>query len=276
MNRFVKALALVALGSVAAVGYAQNQDPNPNPNVKAIALRGRFLRTEGTDRIVVRTADNKEVILWSTPTTRYVVNRKVVRVNDLREGADLNATYVTRDNRYYVSNIQVGEGAAAADANTAFRGRVTAKTAETITVKSETGKEMVFNTNAQSQYKLGTKAITVNDIKVGAIVEVRFVERDSHTWVQELIINDVSTGNTDQPGEEMKGVVVRVIGQNQIVVRTADNKEVIVDVVPQTVYKFNDQPARLADFPAGSDVRVQYNVLDRRPVARGIFGLRRP
>jgi hypothetical protein len=278
MNRLVKrltlALSIVALGWLAAPSHAQN----PNPvGVKSVAVKGRFVRVEGNDRFIIRSTDNKDVILWTTPTTRYVVNGKVVRLADLTPGADLNATYVTRENRYYVDAVQVGDVAAApADSATVFRGRVTAKTAETIIVKNQTGKEMVFKVNNQATFKQGTKAVALNDIKVGATVEVRFVERDSHAWVQELIIDDVSAGAADEPGEEVKGVIVRFVGQNQVIVKTTDNKEVTVDLVPQTVYKFNDQPARIADFPAGADVRIMYNVRDRRPIARSILGIRRP
>jgi len=267
MNRLVKfsvkAFAVLALGSLANFGFGQE----PAPIAKPLSVRARFVRLEGENRFIVRTQENKEITFFVAPGTRYVVNGKAVRLADLKPGADLTATYTLNNNQQTASVVTVGE----ANPDTVFRGLVTAKTAETITVKAQTGKEMAFNVNAQSRYTLRDKAITINDIKVGAVVEVRYVDRDSHSWVEELIINDVTA---EEAGEEVKGVIVR-IGPAQVVVKTADNKEVTVDVNPQTTYLLNNQPARVADFPAGAEVRVQYNVRDRRPVARSILGLRR-
>jgi len=268
MNRFVKAFALLALGSFAGLGFGQQVEPAPG--AKALNVRGRFVRVEGENRFIVRTQENKEVTFFVAPGTRYIINGKAVRLADLKPGADLTATYIIQNNQQTANVVTVGD----ASPDNVFRGRVTAKTAETITVKAAAGKEMAFSTNAQSRFTLRDKAITVNDVKIGAIVEVRYVDRDSHSWVEELIVNDVTADN-DEPGEEMKGVIVRVVGQNQVVIKTADNKEVIVDLNPQTVYKLNDQPARIADFQPGADVRVIYGVRDRRPIARTVFGVRR-
>lgn len=272
MNRLVKfslkAFAVLALGSMASFGFGQD----PAPAAKPLSVRARFVRLDGENRFIVRTQENKEVTFFVAPGTRYVVNGKAVRLADLKPGADLTTTYTLNNNQQIANVVTVGE---ASPDNTAFRGVVTAKTAETITVKAQTGKEMAFNVNAKSRYLLRDKAVTINDIKIGAVVEVRYVDRDSHSWVEELIINDVTAGTTDEPGEEYKGVVVRFVGQNQVVIKTADNKEVTVDITPQTTYLLNNQPARVADFPAGAEVRVQYNLRDRRPIARSILGVRR-
>jgi len=261
----LKAFAVLALGSMANFGFAQE----PAPVAKPLSVRARFVRVEGENRFIVRTQENKEITFFTAPGTRYVVNGKAVRLADLKPGADLTTTYIINNNQQMANVVTVGE----ASPDTVFRGLVTAKTAETITVKAQTGKEMAFNVNAQSRYTLRDKAITINDIKVGAVVEVRFVDRDSHSWVEELIVNDVSTA--EEQGEEYKGVVVRFVGQNQVIIKTADNKEVTVDITPQTTYLLNNQPARVADFPAGAEIRVQYNLRDRRPIARSILGVRR-
>ena len=61
--------------------------------------------------------------------------------------------------------------------------------------------------------------------------------------------------------------MVRIVGKDQVVIRTGDNKEVTVYVEPQTKYVINEQPPRFADFQPGADIRVQYVERDRRPLA---------
>jgi len=269
MNRLVKTFAILALGSFAGISFGQAVEPAPT--AKPLSMRARLVRIDGDNRYIVRTQDNKEITFVVAPGTRYVVNGKAVRLADLKPGADLTTTYTVLNNQQTASVVSVGD----ADPDTVFRGRVTAKTAETITVKAQTGAEKAFNMNAQSRFTQRDKAITANEVKVGAVVEVRFVVRASQPIVEELIVDDVAAAGTDEPGEEVKGVVVRFVGQTQVIIKTADNKEVVVDLNPQTTYLLNNQPARIADFPAGAEVRVQYNVRDRRPIARSILGLRR-
>src|SRR4029434_3826776 len=102
------------------------------------------------------------------------------------------------------------------------------------------------------------------DIQVGTIIEAQYLERDNHWWVDEVIL---VTDSTDPAAEktEVQGTLVRLVGTNQVIIRTKDNKEVTIDLVPQTVYTFdNDQPGRLVDVQLGQDMRIQYNVRDRR------------
>jgi hypothetical protein len=69
----------------------------------------------------------------------------------------------------------------------------------------------------------------------------------------------------------IQGQVVRVIGQNQVVVRTPDGKEMVVNVNPQTAYTLNDRTAQLTDLQPGSNIGVSYYMQDQRPIARRIF-----
>jgi len=75
------------------------------------------------------------------------------------------------------------------------------------------------------------------------------------------------------PGTVVQGTVVRVVGKDQVILRTAEGKEVIVYVSPQTTYTFNEQPGQFTDLRPGADIRVNYDVRDRRNMARGVFGL---
>jgi len=63
------------------------------------------------------------------------------------------------------------------------------------------------------------------------------------------------------------------VGQDQVIIRTADGKEVIVYVNPQTTYSFNDKPGKFVDVQPGSEIRVDYDLRDRRIMARSLLGL---
>jgi hypothetical protein len=65
------------------------------------------------------------------------------------------------------------------------------------------------------------------------------------------------------------------IGDGVVVVKTGQNREITINLDPKTRYVIDDQPARITDFRTGSDVRIEYDVRDRRPVARIINRVRR-
>src|SRR5687767_9376506 len=59
-----------------------------------LTLRGKIVKVEAPDRFVVRTSDNKEVIVYTNPQTRYIIDGKAGRYADLRIGTEINTVYV--------------------------------------------------------------------------------------------------------------------------------------------------------------------------------------
>jgi preprotein translocase subunit YajC len=288
MSRLIPTLAAAGVFLAASSAFSQGQDPktNPNPNqntdqvTTVTTLRGKVVRVEGQDRIVVKTSDNRDVILMANPTTRYVINGKAGRFADLRTGVDFRATYNLQNKQYIVSSIQAGEGF---DVDTQpginerkFRGRVVKVDAATnqIVAKSQDGKEVTLYVQKTGRFLRNGQAVRMADIQVGTVIEAQYLERDNHWWVDEvLLVTDVT--DPAAQGTQVQGTVVRVVGTNQVIVRTNDNKEVTIELVPQTVYTFDNQPAQLRDIQAGQDIRIQYDVRDRRSIASRIFGVRR-
>jgi len=284
MSRLIPTLAAAGVFLAASTAFSQGQDPktNPNPNqtTTVTTLRGKVVRVEGQDRIVVKTSDNRDVILMANPNTRYVINGKTGRFADLRTGVDFRATYNLQNNQYIVSSIQAGEGF---DVDTQpginerkFRGRVVRVDAATnqIVAKSQDGKEVTLYVQKTGRYLRNGQAVRMADIQVGTVIEAQYLERDNHWWVDEVILVTDVTDPAAQ-GTQVQGTVVRVVGTNQVIVRTSDNKEVTIELVPQTVYTFDNQPGQLRDIQAGQDIRIQYDVRDRRSIASRIFGVRR-
>lgn len=200
MKRFAIACVSLAVALAAAPSaLAQKADVRVKAG-KDLRVRGKIVRVQGTDRFVVRTQDNRDVTFYAGEQTRFFVNGKPARFADFKVGTEVNAVYTTRDDRYYLNSVVVGEEIAPP-------------------VKEE--------------------------------------------------------APPAAEGTSVQGTVVRVVGSDQVIVKTEDNKEVTIYVAPQTKYVFDERPARFQDLRPGSDIRVQYDVRDRRNVARGIFGLRR-
>jgi len=297
MTRLLHTLAVAGAMLTASSGFGQapdpqanpNQNPNQNNNAQAgTSLRGKVVRVEGQDRIIVQTNDNKEVTLMASPTTRYVVDGKVARFSDIRNGVNVNATYNMQGDRYMVSSFQVGDAPDTTNANQGqgginerkFRGRIVKIDAANnqIVAKSQDGKEVTLFVQQNGRFLRNGQAVRMADLQVGAVIEAQYLERDNHWWVDEVVLVTENTGNNQQPateGTQVQGVVVRIVGQNQVIVRTSDNKEVTIDLNPQTSYMFDNQPGQLRDIQPGQDVRVQYNTVERRSIASRIFGNRR-
>jgi len=245
------------------------------------AVQGKVVRVEGQDRIVVLTNDNKEVVLMANPTTRYLIYGKAGRFADLRTGTIVSANYIAEGNRYVVNSIQVGDAPAVATQpgginERKFRGRVVRVDAANnqIVAKSQDGKEVTLFVQKNGRFLRNGQAVRMADIQVGTIIEAQYLERDNHWWVDEvLIVTDTAEPTAD--GTQLQGTVVRIVGNNQVIIRTKDNKEVTIDLVPQTVYTFDNQPGQFVDVQPGQDVRVQYNTQNRRSIASRIFGNRR-
>src|SRR5207248_9065576 len=116
-------------------------------------------------------------------------------------------------------------------------------------------------------------------LRVGTEITGVYLTQDNRNIVNTVTVGPAATVEPVTPppaeGTVLQGSVVRVVGQDQVVIRTSDGKEVIVYVTPQTTYNFNDAPATFSAIQPGVPIRVDYELRDRRPYARGIFGVRR-
>jgi len=268
------------------VGDAPASVPGTGTTAAAgTTLQGKVVRVEGQDRIIVKTSDNKEVILMSNPNTRYVIDGRTGRFTDLRTGVNLRATYNLDGTRYIVSSVQVGDAPAVVAQpqpgginERKFRGRIVKVDAATnqIVAKSQEGNEVTLYVQKNGRFMRNGQAITLANLQVGTIIETQYVERDNHWWVEEVIVVTDNAG-ADQAATDtqIQGTVVRIVGQNQVIILTKDNKEFTIDLVPQTVYTFDNQPGQFRDIQPGQDIRVQYNTRERRSIASRIFGIRR-
>jgi hypothetical protein len=163
---------------------------------------------------------------------------------------------------------------------TQVRGQVIRSGKDEFVVRGSDNKEMTFRTNPDTRYYSNNKAGRFDDIRVGANINAWYGPAQNDQYyantvhvlpVEGATTTQVPAGN----GTFYEGEVVRVVGNDQVVVKTSDGKEVIVFVNPQTTYQLNDQPATFNQFQPGLPIRVEYSLQNDRPIARGIIGRRR-
>jgi len=198
MRRWISYLASFALVLTIAMpaALAQQKKGKAKGQTKEqtkvdIRVKGKVTKVEGSDRFVVRTRDNQDVILVANPQTRYTINGRAARFADVRVGTDIDVGYVVREDLNVVNTVVVGD--------------------------------------------------------------------------LDVVPADATL---------VEGVIVRVVGEDQIVVRDRADKELIVFVNPQTKFLIDERPARIVDFRQGADVRINVDVRDQRTWARTVTGVK--
>jgi hypothetical protein len=315
MRRFLLTTTAFAIawGVTLFPAYAQKED-QPRPNTpqtapqtnpqksgtqasKDLSVRGKIVKMDGPDQFTVQTSDNRRMTFFTNPQTRFTIDGRAGRFNDLRVGTEISGAYITRDDRMFLNSVTVGvvtdapppPVGAVLDTNT-LRGRIIKlQGPDQVVIRTSAGKELTLFTSAQTRFMVNGKAVQFTDLRVGAEINADFTVRDGRYIVTQIAVGGAPNAPAVEPAPvrpaepvpatptslELKGSIVRVVGENQIVIRTANNKEITLFVEPTTKYVVNEQPARFADFQPGADIRVEYIERERRPIARSIFGLRR-
>jgi len=163
-----------------------------------------------------------------------------------------------------------------------LRGKVLRTSDDRFIVSTPDGKEVTLYTGPKTRYLRGDTVIKYSEVRTGVPITIGY-----STEGDRYIANTVTLAGDDVPGKTttttttttdgtvVEGTVVRVVGQDQVIMRTADGKEVIVYVNPQTTYTFNNAAGGFTDIRTGVPLKVTYNVRDQRNVARSIIGVPR-
>lgn len=301
---FIPALgvALAVVLSVPATGRSQFPEPRA---VKETTLRGKVVRVAvNSDSFVVQTPDGREVTLHPGPRTHYVLDGREVQSYDVKPGASVTAVFDSRDGRNVPRTVAVtpvppavapvvvapapapvvvqerlvpaerpvapAPPAVPVDANRLERlhGRIVGfhQNPSYLILRTADGHEMnLYLDNRQ---------------EVTATVVTRDGRPMISTLTAPLVVDERPRGVEPAPAAagplSVEGTIVRVVGpQNQIVVRTADGREMTFYADPQTVYRLGNGVTQIGELPQGAPVTVQYVERDRRPIARAILGRRR-
>jgi len=139
-------------------------------------------------------------------------------------------------------------------------------------VRTRGNEQVTFHVRPQTRFMMHNKAVRLTDLRVGADVTVVAAP----VLNEQVVIADTVTLVAEEPappdeGTLIEGEIVRVVGEDQVIVRTAERKEVIVFVDPRTTFLLNDRPARFTDLRAGVNVHAHVNVRDGRHMAHRVI-----
>jgi hypothetical protein len=201
------------------------------------------------------------------------------------------------------ANVQVQPGAqaqpgavavgaqpnAAQPTGTMVNGRIVRTGQDQFIVQGVDNKSYTFYTNPQTRFWMNNNPVQFSNLQVGSNVTAWYSPQGERFFVNRVnvlpagatfpvqeatpAVQAAPTGTSNTTFYE--GEIVRVVGQDQVVLRTPQQKEIIVYVQPQTTYRIEDRPATFTDLRPGAQIRVDYEMRDRRPYARGILGVRR-
>jgi len=139
-------------------------------------------------------------------------------------------------------------------------------------VRTRGNEELTVHVRPQTRFLRRDQVVQFTDLRVGSDIAVVATP----VLNQQVLNADTITIVTEEApppaeGTLIEGEIVRVVGEDQVIVRTRERKEVTVFVEPRTTYLLNDQPARFTDLRAGVNVHAHVNVRDGRHMAHRVI-----
>jgi len=271
-------------------GQSNTQGTTGQNTNRANQVTGRITST-ANDHFVVRTQDNRDVTFYTNDRSRYLRNNSAAKYSDLSVGNWISTGYTTQGDRWYVDSLNLLPGAPTATTSNlgpqttveqgaaSIEGTIVSVNANQVVVRTRDNKELSFMTGPQSRILMNNQPVAFTNLRQGANVSISYITQGNNYMISQMTVQPVQQVQGVEPAGQatvLTGSVVRVIGNDQVVVRTSDGKEVIVHTMPQTTYTYEDRPVQFQEvIRPGSDLRIQYDTRDNRNVARSIFGLRR-
>jgi hypothetical protein len=154
----------------------------------------------------------------------------------------------------YAASAQQAQPAQQPQRATVVEGKIVRTDKDMIVIKDINNKEVTVYTTPQTTYQITEKGGTFTDLRPDTTVGVYYDTRDNRMMATRVV------------GLQMaEGEVVRVVGKDQVIIRTPDKKEITVYVSPQTIYQLNQQGAgTFTDLTPGANINVYYNNQDRQ------------
>jgi len=137
-------------------------------------------------------------------------------------------------------------------------------------IRTADKREVILRTDTRTRFLLNERAIRFADLRPGA--EVVILHDDLGDLASTVTVLPAAT----EDAEVVEGTIVRVIEpENQVVIRTAANKEFIVFTDARTSFMLNERAVRLVDFRPGVAVRINFHAMKDRNMARSIVAVKR-
>src|SRR5437588_539355 len=99
------ACAALAVAGMAFILQESAQGNAQKKEKRTLFIEGKIDRVVEKDRVILRTTEDKEVTVYVSPKTTYLIEGKTVEFTTLRPGLTVAVEYDLRDNRYEAVQI---------------------------------------------------------------------------------------------------------------------------------------------------------------------------
>jgi len=148
-----------------------------------------------------------------------------------------------------------------------IQGQIVKMDARQFVVKTSANEQFTVHVRPQTKFLLKDKVVQLTDLRVGANVTVNALVEGDQPFAESVVLVEEEAN----PQETLiEGEIVRVVAQDQVIVRTAERKEVIVFVDPRTTFLLENRTAKFADLRVGANVHANVHIRDGRHMARQI------
>jgi len=154
---------------------------------KGTRIQGHVVRVQGPNQFVVRTSDNREVILHTHPKTTFLFNERTVRFTDLREKAPVVVLYDETEGRYLASSVTIDD--AEEPATEVVEGEVirVIEPQNQLIVRTVSGKEVILVAHERTTFTLNARSARLVDFRPGTTVKVRFNVKDRKNMAHSIV-----------------------------------------------------------------------------------------
>jgi hypothetical protein len=136
---------------------------------KTIYVEGKIERVPGTDNIVIRTTDDKDMTIYVSPKTTYVFAGKTVEFSTLKTGQIVFVEYDQDEDRIMATRI--GD-------LTLVEGEVIRVVDKDQVVLRSGGKEVIVYVTPETRYQLTTSGGAIADLRPGTSVNIYYSVND--------------------------------------------------------------------------------------------------
>ena len=179
---------------MAAVAFAACTAPAlalqaKKPSTKPTTVRGRVVKVHGTDRFVVRTSDNREVILRTRTATKFLRNKQAVRFADLRAGIPVTVLVDEDGKDLFATSVTLDEVVAEEDATT-LEGTIVRvrETENEIVVRTSAGKEVILVTNKAAKITLNNRTVRLTALQPGMAIKANFAVKNKKNMAHSIVV----------------------------------------------------------------------------------------
>jgi len=149
-----------------------------------------------------------------------------------------------------------------------LQGQIIRKDAGQIVVRTADREDVIVHLRPQARFLHKDRVVQLADVRVGVPIAVEVMSEGDRLFADTVTLVEEAA----PPAEEtlIEGEIVRVVGEDQVVVRTLERKEVIVFVDPRTTFLLQDRPGRFVDLRPGANIRAHVNFHDGKHMAHRI------